>query len=151
MTDRIEQKPSEQGRWCVVVSKHPKFGAADLQIRDLFGISMNLADGAGHCHGLAIPAPFPIKPRSITTPIATIKRPLKDDSPQNEAVAQQYPRVVVGRNTSPSTGVIGFGTARALEGVRTNAALKNQIKSKTNRGANRPSAANRHISWPEAS
>ena len=128
-----------------MVPNHPKICAANLKIRDLLGISMNLANGATRSHRLAIPRPFPIKPRSITAPIATIKMPLNDDSPAKDDIAQQKPSVVVGRNTNPSNGITGLGTARPLKGVRTNAALKNQISTNTNRGANRPNAANRHM------
>ena len=38
---------------------------------------------------LARPRPFPIKPRSIITPIARIKMPLKFDKPPKDADAQQ--------------------------------------------------------------
>ncbi len=38
---------------------------------------------------LAAPRPFPIKPRSMITPIATTSMPLKLDTPPNEADAQQ--------------------------------------------------------------
>ena len=38
---------------------------------------------------LATPRPLPIKPKSITTPMATTNNPLKDETPPNEASAQQ--------------------------------------------------------------
>ena len=40
-------------------------------------------------HRLATPRPFPIRPKSMISPIATTSIPLKDETPPNEMDAQQ--------------------------------------------------------------
>ena len=66
-------------------------------------------------------------------PINTTNRPLNDDTPPNEAAAQQYPRVVVGRNNRPRKGSNGLGTLVPLKGYSTKLLLINHINTKTRR------------------
>ena len=63
-----------------------------------------------------MPLPFPNKPRSIITPMATISIPLNDDRPLKDAVAQQNPNVVVGRKTNPAIGSTGLGKPNPSKG-----------------------------------
>ena len=50
--------------------------------------------------------------------MATINKPLNVDNPPKPAVAQQYPKVVVGNITRPSNGSTGFGRATPWNGCR---------------------------------
>ena len=61
------------------------------------------------------------------------------------ADAQQYPNVVVGKNTKPSKGATKSGRGKLAKGPSTNGALTNQSRIKMTRGTKSPSAARRHI------
>ena len=132
-----------------MMAQHPELRALNLVMLSSCRIGMKPADGTVF-HGDDVqrrtaPRPLPIKPKSMISPINTTKSPLNEDTPANEATAQQNPSVVVGRNSRPRTGRTGLGTTLPLNGCSRKLLLMNHINTKTRRGASRPIAARRHI------
>ena len=78
---------------------------------------------------------LPIKPKSMINRINTTKRSLNVVTNSNEAAAQNYPKVVVGRNNWARMDNTGLGTVGLLKGCSTMLLLNNQISTKTRRGA----------------
>ena len=73
--------------------QNPEFKALNLVPLLRGGIEMQLADGAvflgDDLQRRTAPRPLPITPKSMIKPINTTNRPLNDDTPPNEAAAQQ--------------------------------------------------------------
>ena len=73
--------------------QNPEFRALNLVPLLRCGIEMQLTDEAvfpgDDLQRQTAPRPLPIKPKSMIKPINTTNRPLNDDTPPNEAAAQQ--------------------------------------------------------------
>ena len=93
VTQGIQQKPTGERRWIGVMAQNPELGSPNLITLSSCRVGMQLTDGAVF-HGMGVqrrtaPRPLPIKPKSMISPINTTNNPLKDDTPPNDATAQQ--------------------------------------------------------------
>ena len=93
VTQCVEQQPAWQRRWVGVMAQHPELRSPNLITLSSCRVGMQLTDGAVF-HGTGVqrrtaPRPLPIKPKSMINPINTTNNPLKDDTPPNDATAQQ--------------------------------------------------------------
>ena len=144
MTDRIEQKPSEQEMVCRGVEA-PKVRCGispdqrSVWDQHEFGRWRRTLSSFGDS------SPFQIKPRSITTP------PPDQETAEGRQPTERSGRPAVPQGCSRQTqarALASLGSERLGRWESDSAALKNQIKQ-SQPGASRPSAPNRHISWPE--
>ena len=89
----IQQKPAGEGCWIGVVAQQPEARSLNLETLSGDGVGMQLTDGAVFHKQVAqrrtTPRPLPIKPKSMISPIKTTKSPLNEDTPPNDATAQQ--------------------------------------------------------------
>jgi len=89
----IQKKPTRKGSWIGVVAQHPKTRPLNFITLSNCRIDVQLTDGTvfqgDNAQRRTAPRPLPIKPKSITSPIKTTNSPLNEDTPPNDATAQQ--------------------------------------------------------------